>query len=121
MKKNCWEVMGCGRKRRGHNDSCLKCPVPEMTSANGINNGKNGGRICWLIANTMCKDEDESTFESMIRTCGECDFYKRVKAEGVKTVTLSIEMLREAYEKIKRENSMRASAKQSKNRIGPEP
>jgi hypothetical protein len=107
MKKNCWEFKGCGQERRGRKNSLVKCPVPEMTSADGINGGKNAGRICWLIANTMCKGDTESTFEAMIKTCGECDFYKLVKAEGGKTVMLSIDMLREVYEKNKSEESNR--------------
>ncbi len=72
-----------------------------MTNADGINGGKNAGRICWLIANTMCKCDTGGIFEEMIRTCGECDFYKLVKEEGGEAVTLSIEMLREVYEKTK--------------------
>ncbi|MDA8240856.1 MAG: hypothetical protein M0Z67_10865 [Nitrospiraceae bacterium] len=113
MKKNCWEVKGCGQQRRGHKNSLVKCPVPEMTSADGINDGKNAGRICWLIANTMCKGATESTFEAMITTCGECDFYNLVKAEGGEKVMLSIDMLREVYEKNRLDNSNR-KAKKSK-------
>ncbi len=105
MKKNCWEFKGCGQQRTGGNNSSEKCPVPEMTSADGINGGKNAGRVCWLIANTMCKGDSEGAFEAMIRVCRECDFYKLVKSEGGKTVMLSIDMLREVYEKAKTENS----------------
>jgi hypothetical protein len=111
MKKNCWEVKGCGQQRRGREESLVKCPVPEMTSADGINGGKNAGRICWLIANTMCKGAAESTFEAIIRNCVECDFYKLVKAEGGETVMLSIDMLQEVYEKVKNEKSGQRSQK----------
>ncbi len=76
-----------------------------MTSADGINGGKNAGRICWLIANTMCKGDTESIFEAMIRTCGECDIYKLVKTEVGNAVMLSIDMLREVYEKNKLDDS----------------
>ncbi len=82
-----------------------------MTSANGINGGKNAGRICWLIANTMCKGDTESTFEAMITTCGECDFYKLVKTERGEKVMLSIDMLREVYKKNKSDNSDRKTKK----------
>lgn len=84
-----------------------------MTSADGINGGKNAGRICWLIANTMCKGDAKSTFEAMITTCGECDFYRLVKAEAGEKVMLSIDMLREAYEKNKLDDYNR-KAKKSK-------
>ncbi len=76
-----------------------------MTSADGINGGKNAGRICWLIANTMCKGDTGGIFEEMIRTCGECDFYKLVKKEGGQAVSLSIDTLREVYEKTKLDGS----------------
>ncbi len=82
-----------------------------MTSANGINGGINAGRICWLIANTMCKGDTENAFETMITTCGECDFYKLVKAEGGEEVILSIDLLSKMYEKNKLDNSNRKTKK----------
>ncbi len=113
VKKNCWEVKGCGQQRRGSKNRLVKCPVPEMTSADGINGGKNAGRICWLIANTMCKGNGGSIFEEIIKTCGECDFYKLVKEEGGEAVTLSIETLREAYEGNKPDDSDPGQKKQN--------
>ncbi|MEJ2697941.1 MAG: hypothetical protein P8013_15010 [Candidatus Sulfobium sp.] len=101
MKQNCWEFNGCGKQRKGRKDSIFNCPVPGMTTANGINGGKNAGRVCWLIANTLCKGENATTFEDMIKTCTECEFYKLVMEEEGKELILSIDMLREAYKKTK--------------------
>ncbi len=108
MKKNCWEVKGCGQKRGGNGKNTLKCPVPDMATSDGINGGQNAGRICWLIANTMCKgNAEEATFEEMFNTCVECDFYRLVREEEGKSMMFSIEMLRTAYEEAKAENSRR--------------
>ncbi len=107
MKKNCWEVKGCGQQRREHNNTLVKCPVPEMAASDGINGGKNAGRICWLIANTMCRGDNATTFEDMIKVCTECDFYKLVREEEGKMLMYSIEVLQETYEKAKAENSHR--------------
>jgi hypothetical protein len=76
-----------------------------MTTSDGINGGKNAGRICWLIANTMCKGEGATTFEDMIETCPECDFYKLVKEEEGKDLLLPLHTLLEAYEKAKTEEA----------------
>jgi hypothetical protein len=78
-----------------------------LTASNGINSGKNAGRICWLVAHTMRKGETETTFAEMIKTCAECDFYKLVKKEEGKELVLSLDMLWEAYEKNRTEEPCR--------------
>jgi hypothetical protein len=103
--------MGCGQQRRGCKNNVFKCPVPEMTASNGINSGKNAGRICWLVAHTMCKGEADTTFEEMIRICGECEFYKLVREEEGKALVLSLDMLREVYEKTSAVQSNQQSRK----------
>jgi hypothetical protein len=108
VKKNCWEFKGCGQERRGRDNNHAKCPVPEMTTSNGINGGKNAGRICWLVAHTMCKGETETTFGEMIENCSQCDFYKLVKKEEGEELVLSLDMLQEAFEKNRTEKSNRS-------------
>ncbi|MEJ2695138.1 MAG: hypothetical protein P8013_00670 [Candidatus Sulfobium sp.] len=98
MKKNCWEFKRCGQGERRYRGNLVKCPVPEMTSSDGINGGKNAGRICWLIAHTMCKGEAEATLEEMIETCSKCDFYKMVKEEEGDRLSLPIDVIKEAHE-----------------------
>jgi len=47
---NCWEYKKCGREPRGKNVHMLGvCPVAGDTTADGLNDGKNGGRLCWVI------------------------------------------------------------------------
>ncbi len=81
-KKNCWEVMGCGRQEGGERVQELgTCPAAVDTSANGLNGGKNGGRICWAIAGTFCGGKVQGTFAQKNVICMVCAFYKRVKEE----------------------------------------
>ncbi len=82
-----------------------------MTDSNGINSGKNAGRICWLIANTVCRGDNATTFEDMIKTCTECDFYKLVKEEEGNKLMLSLDMLQETYEENKARESRRGAKK----------
>ncbi len=85
-KKNCWEYMKCGREPGGRNVHKLGvCPASTETRANGINGGKNAGRVCWVMAGTFCKGKVQGTFAKKMTTCLECEFYKHVwKEEGVR-------------------------------------
>jgi len=60
---NCWEYKNCGRDVQGG------CPA--------YIEGK--GRICWLVAGTMCGGEVQGTFARKIKNCNECDFFKMVR------------------------------------------
>ncbi len=53
QKQNCWEFLKCGRGSGGKAEHST-CPASTDTSANGLNEGKNGGRICWAISGTFC-------------------------------------------------------------------
>jgi len=57
------------------------CPAVTKTSANGINGGKNGGRICWAIAGTLSNERIKGTFAKERFTCLCCDFFKSVNRE----------------------------------------
>ena len=51
QKVNCWEFMNCGRELGGEKaDKLGVCPVATDISADGLNRGKVGGRICWAIS-----------------------------------------------------------------------
>lgn len=54
-RANCWEVLNCGREPGGMN-AHLDGPCPAATEheGTGVNNGTNGGRVCWAIAETHC-------------------------------------------------------------------
>jgi hypothetical protein len=54
-KKNCWEVKQCGREPGGSKTADMGvCPAAADSSSDGVNGGKNGGRICWALAGTFC-------------------------------------------------------------------
>ena len=81
-KKNCWEVMQCGREQGGENaDEFGVCPVAVARELNGINNGTNGGRSCWAVGGTMCFGYVQGTFAKKINNCLQCQFFELVKDE----------------------------------------
>ena len=63
MKKNCWEFKKCGRESDGDKINELGvCPACAKQEADGLNGGKNAGRICWAIAGTFCGGEIQGKF-----------------------------------------------------------
>ncbi len=82
QKTNCWEFMKCGRESGGPNTSSLGiCPASVDTSVDGLNGGKNGGRICWTVAGTLCNGKVQGTFAEKRLLCFSCDFFIKVKDE----------------------------------------
>ena len=88
MKKlNCWEFKKCGRQPGGEhvNDMGL-CPATIEEKLDGIHDGSNGGRACWVIAGTLCKGEKQGSFAQKLTNCVTCVQDKsaeRVYAESV--------------------------------------
>lgn len=82
-KQNCWEFKKCGRSPGGEKEKELGiCPVTVEPRVDGTHGGKNGGRVCWLIAGTLCEGKVQGTFADKIGDCLiDCDFYKKVKEE----------------------------------------
>ncbi len=66
-KIQCWEFMKCGRDM----DATIKCPAyPHF------------GRICWVVAGTLCEGKVQGTFAQKYEDCRKCEFYqKRVRRE----------------------------------------
>jgi hypothetical protein len=91
MKKNCWEVKNCGREVGGEKAHEMGvCPAAGDPSADGLNGGKNGGRICWSLAGTFCGGKVQGTFAEKRLSCMGCEFYKQVEAdEGESLVKLA--------------------------------
>ncbi|MBU0729963.1 MAG: HAMP domain-containing protein [Proteobacteria bacterium] len=59
----CWEFMQCGRDK----NSELKCPsYPHY------------GRVCWVVAGTLCAGKVQGTFAQKITDCKQCKFYIQV-------------------------------------------
>ncbi len=81
-KPNCWEIKQCGREAGG--EKSIEhgiCPATVNESCDGINGGKNAGRICWAIAGTFCGDEVQGDFAQKSVSCMSCEVFKHVKLE----------------------------------------
>jgi hypothetical protein len=59
-------------------------------SADGINGGRNGGRICWAVAGHFASDgEVRCATAAVLVTCMACEFFKQVIAEeGIYNIEL---------------------------------
>ncbi len=104
MKKNCWEFKKCGRQPGGrHEDEKGKCLVPLMSMYDGINDGKNGGRVCWLISGSMCDGELQMAFSEKLKSCIGCDFYAAVSKEEGAGMSLTLHELENLLCRLKAE------------------
>jgi hypothetical protein len=81
-KRNCWEVMGCGREPGGEYVHELGvCPAAEAVEHHGINGGDNAGRFCWYVAGTFCSGTVQGTHATKFESCLRCPFLREVVAE----------------------------------------
>ena len=82
MSQNCWEFKNCGRQPGGARVGDLGvCPAATDTKADGLNGGRNGGRICWVLTGTLCGGKVQGTFAEKLGNCMECEFYRLVRTE----------------------------------------
>jgi hypothetical protein len=82
QKMNCWEFKKCGRQPEGLQSEKLGvCPATISRKLDGIHDGVNGGRACWVIAGTLCEGKEQGTFALKEANCIKCDFYKTVSQE----------------------------------------
>ena len=80
--QNCWEYINCGRAPGGSKVAELgTCPAATDVASNGLNNGKMGGRICWVVTGTFCGGEVQGTSAQKQASCMSCEFFTKVKAE----------------------------------------
>ncbi len=62
-KKNCWEYKRCGREPGGVKVHELgECKAATEEKLDGVHDGENGGRACWVIAGTMCGGKVQGQF-----------------------------------------------------------
>lgn len=80
-RKNCWEVMKCGRETNGKNEKLGVCPAVESSEFDGMNNGERGGRFCWNFAGTFCKGEMQGSIAQKMQNCTDCGFFMLVNEE----------------------------------------
>jgi hypothetical protein len=81
-KKNCWEFKECGREPGGSKVVELgECPAAVEGKLDGVHEGRNAGRSCWVVAGTLCKGEVQGTFAKKFEACEKCEFYEIVRGE----------------------------------------
>jgi len=81
-KLNCWEFKKCGRHPGGSHERDLGlCPATVESRLDGVHDGKNAGRACWVVSGTLCKGEVQGTFAKKYKNCELCDFFVHVKEE----------------------------------------
>ncbi len=81
-KINCWEDRQCGRGPDGPLVARLgPCLAAVDTTCNGINGGRNGGRLCWAVAGEACCDAATGLPSETGKPCSACRFFRRVKYE----------------------------------------
>ncbi len=81
-KKNCWEVMKCGREPGGKNvREHGVCPAATDERLEGTHSGKKAGRACWVIAGTFCDGAVQGMFAQKYKDCTVCEFFRQVKRE----------------------------------------
>jgi hypothetical protein len=90
-RKNCWEVIKCGREPNGKNQDLGVCPAAVPGEYDGINNGKYGGRFCWSLAGSFCKGAIQGSVAKKLKTCEDCAFYILVNNEEGEKFTFSVE------------------------------
>jgi hypothetical protein len=79
IKLNCWEYKKCGREPDGDKVKELGvCPASTESRTNGLNCGKNGGRVCWAINETLCENEKQGVYFLKLAKCLKCKFHKLV-------------------------------------------
>ncbi|MHA2288353.1 MAG: two-CW domain-containing protein [Promethearchaeota archaeon] len=82
MKKNCWEFMECEWQPNGSKqDEIGICPAVVDNRFNGLHGGKNAGRVCWMIAGTLCGGKAQGVYAQKYKMCVQCEFYRLVKRE----------------------------------------
>jgi len=82
MKQNCWEFKKCGRQPGGqHMDDLGSCPVVTYAALNGVHDGMNAGRACWVVTGSLCGGKVQGNEDQKRTACWECDFLKLVKKE----------------------------------------
>jgi len=89
-RTNCWEFKKCGREPGGSRAAELGvCPAARDTRANGVNGGRNGGRLCWALSGTFCDGKVQGSFAEKLASCVTCEFYRLVRQEeGTRLVVL---------------------------------
>ena len=69
--------MKCGREPGGEKVAELGiCRAADEEFFNGINDGKNGGRVCFVFAGTFSSGVVDGSFAKKLISCENCNFFK---------------------------------------------
>jgi hypothetical protein len=75
--------MGCGLGPGGERAASEGvCPAAEATEADGLNQGTNGGRLCWACAGSFRGVPARGRFAKELPSCLSCEFFQRVRVEA---------------------------------------
>ena len=89
MKKNCWEIKKCGKRKAGNNyDDGEICPVTQSGEFDGKNNGLFAGRICWRETGTHCDGNVQGSYVFKALNCSKCEVYLQIRREEGKDFQL---------------------------------
>ncbi len=81
-RTNCWDFKNCGRQPGGRLvGEHGVCPAATNDLLNGVHEGKNAGRACWVVAGTFCGGAVQGTEAQKQHNCWKCDFFQLVKKE----------------------------------------
>lgn len=93
-KLNCWEFKKCGRQIGGENvDKLGLCPAAGEARLDGMHDGTNAGRSCWVVSGTLCGGKVQGTYAKKFKNCQECDFFLKVKDEEFPRFRFSASLL----------------------------
>ena len=88
-RKNCWEYFKCGREPGGNRvEESGLCPASISERYDGLNHGKNAGRVCWSVSGTLCEVGAKGTNAKKKHTCMTCAFFIRVREQEGEGFTL---------------------------------
>ncbi len=93
-KQNCWEFHNCNREPGGSKVSELGvCPATTEEKLDGIHDGVNAGRSCWVVSGTYCQGDIQGLFAHKYSTCKDCDFYKKIQTENFNNFEVTLSLL----------------------------
>jgi hypothetical protein len=78
---NCWEFTNCGREPDGSNTAEGICPAAVEQRVDGVHNGLNAGRCCWIVTGSLYKHTGQGLYKLRSAACLDCAFYQQVKEE----------------------------------------
>ncbi|MBF0347719.1 MAG: hypothetical protein HQL81_08620 [Magnetococcales bacterium] len=81
-KLNCWEANQCGKEHY--------CAAGTSKRFDGLLGGRNGGRFCAFIDETLCKDGRPMANEKKLKHCAECSFFEELLREATSDFELRL-------------------------------